>query len=126
MNGAFFWRALGYCAVIVFIAIYGWLKLMPQVTIDNRSAISLTTAIVDLPNERLHLHPVDAQQQKSIRHSPRQTDGTYNYIIVGDNGERLIGSCGYVTSGMWGWQLQLVVEPNFLLSCEFPQHAASD
>ncbi len=117
----FFWRAVGYSAALLFIFGFAWYRLIPFVVIDNRTTHGLSHVLVDLPTQQLTVRDLAAGDTQRLRHSPKQADGTYNYIVSTADGQRQVGSCGYVTAGMYGWHMQLIVEPGLQVRCEFPQ-----
>jgi hypothetical protein len=101
-----------------FVAIAGYRMVSPEIAVANESSSAIDEAVIQLPSNRVVFGEILPGSESSIYYSVSQADGTYNYSVSLSDGNRLSGTCGYVTNSQYGKRLRLVVNSNEEIECQ--------
>jgi hypothetical protein len=101
-----------------FVATAGYRLVSPEIVVANESSFTIDEAVIRLPSNRVVFGEVPPGSDSSIYNSVSQADGAYNYSVSLSNGNRLAGTCGYVTNAEFGKLLRLVVNADEEIECQ--------
>ena len=104
-------------AGLSFAGIAGYRTVSPEILVANESLFTIDEVVIQLPSNRIVFGEVLPGSESSIYYSPSQADGTYNYSVSLNNGNRLSGTCGYVTNSEFGKRLRLAVNAEVEVGC---------
>lgn len=108
---------------VLLAAMVGYIaySLAPRLTVINDSTALLTQVSVHLPRSRVIFDNVAPGDSASIFHGAQQAEGRYNYIVVGEDGNRQVGSCGKMRESAYGLRMTIRVDADFSVECLTPE-----
>ena len=85
--------------IVILAAIYHLsFYVLPSISVENNSGVTITTAHVYLPASRLDYGSLAPNQKNTLHYMLKQPDGQYGFIFMLSNDALLEGTCGYVTN----------------------------
>ncbi|UAA38441.1 hypothetical protein KIH87_17445 [Paraneptunicella aestuarii] len=104
--------------VVMVVAYYGSVFVMPSVTIVNKSGNVVEQAEVALPNSNLNFGMLEDGEVNTLHYFLKQSDGVYNYQFKSENLVMLRGSCGYVTNNEIHKRVVITLNKNNDVVCD--------
>lgn len=100
-----------------FAGKFAYRMVSPEIVVVNRSRHTILETVIQLPSNRVSFGEIAPGSTSTIYYSASQADGTYNYWLTLSNGNRVSGSCGYVTNSEYGKRLKLVLNVTEEVEC---------
>ena len=77
---------------------FGYLYLLPNVTVINNSNVPITSFVIQLPGSRLDFGGIEPGAHNTIYYKLNQTDGSYQISTTLEGEKVLEKNCGYITN----------------------------
>jgi len=97
---------------------YGYMYILPSVTVVNQSGVAIMSSSIQLPNNYLDFGKINNKQQNTLYYSLSQQDGDYQYVFILENGEKVTGRCGYVTNNQIHLRATMIISQDLKVACK--------